>query len=717
MKVPLAGCCVVISQLLPFIAAVYGIRQDRFMDFHMKLRSIYFIKVTGMSLVWIAVAAVFGPLGQAQIPSPRLKPAAPELSNILTGPDARLFHSALTAAKRRQWSIVEDRRLKITDRTARNALYWLQAVEDPNASFSTLTHVVQNLQDWPRLTTITAKAEKNLFNSPVDPQRTIRWFADREPVSGEGRAALARACYESGNPDAGDAWLRKAWRQARLTRDGQKRLFGRYRSRLTADDHYARADHLIWQGPHHYSKADALRPFMTPGQSALVDARTRIARNASGINAAINRIPDELKADPGFLYERAKWRRRKRTGDYALPIYHQIQTPPVSDTGRERLWHEKKIMAYWAIGERKYPDAYKLVINHGLDRGRSFAEAEFLAGWLALTKLGQADRAITHFQALKQGVSYPVSLSRADYWLGRAHEHRQDSSADTFYKEAARFSNTYYGFLAAERLGADYHIISLPHESDPAPLEARFEADERVRVMRLFGEARERLYFSQFAFHLDDEVGSLEELTLLSRLAKSYGYMRPSVRAAKQASRFGSMLTESGYPMPDAIMNLPDEFDKPFVLAIARQESEFENNAVSHARAYGLMQMINATARATARKHRIPYSRSRLTTDIDYSARLGALYLHDLLRRYDGSYILAAVGYNAGPTRVSRWITTYGDPRKGEIDPVDWLESIPFSETRNYVQRVMENMQVYRARMNGNRARNRVYRDITLGAF
>lgn len=169
--------------------------------------------------------------------------------------------------------------------------------------------------------------------------------------------------------------------------------------------------------------------------------------------------------------------------------------------------------------------------------------------------------------------------------------------------------------------------------------------------------------------------------------------------------------------MPNAIMSLPSNFDKAFVLAIARQESEFNHTAVSHARAYGLMQMINATAKATARKHRIPYNRARMTQDINYSAQLGALHLHDLLRDYDGSYIMAAVAYNAGPRRVKQWNARYGDPRKGEIDPIDWLESIPFSETRNYVQRVMENMQVYRARMNGNTAENRVHRDITVGAF
>lgn len=660
----------------------------------------------------------FGPLAVAKdIPYPRLKPAAPKLSNILSESDARIFRASLTAAERRQWSIVAANRQKLSDHTAKNVLFWLEAQKNPYADFSTLTHVVQTLHDWPRMVAIQANAEDKMFDKPIGAQKTIGWFLGKEPISGEGRAALAKAYYDSGNSSAGDEWLRKAWRDAKLTRDGQKKIFSKYKDRLTAEDHYARADHLVWQGYRHFTKAQALMPFMTAGDKALIDSRIRLNRNASGMDAAINRIPESQKADPGFLYERGRWRRRKRTKTYALPVYLEINSAPQNENGKKKLWRERKIMTYWSIEEKKWNDAYKLTLNHGMERGAGFAEAEFLGGWLALTKLGQVDLAITHFERLKNGVSFPVSVARANYWLGRAYERKNDPQSQIYYAEAARFSNTYYGFLAGEKLGTGYQFIALPNETVPESVKLEYESDERVKAMRLFGEVRDQRLYTQFSFHLDDELDSLEKLSLLSQTGKDYGYMRPSVRAAKQASRFGAMLTESGYPMPAAILDLPDKFDKAFVLAIARQESEFENNAVSHARAYGLMQMINSTARATARQHRIPYSRSRLTTDIDYSAKLGALHLHDLLRQYDGSYILAAVGYNAGPHRVKQWIRTYGDPRTNAIDPIDWLESIPFSETRNYVQRVMENIQVYRARMNGNTAENRVYHDLTVGAF
>jgi len=377
----------------------------------------------------------------------------------------------------------------------------------------------------------------------------------------------------------------------------------------------------------------------------------------------------------------------------------------------------RKLMAYWAIEEEKFSDAYRLTRNHGMVKGAGFAEAEFLGGWLALTKLGKPDLAVQHFQTLRNGVTTPVSLARGSYWLGRAHEAQRSGEALIHYQDASRFPNTFYGQLAADKTNPGAASFTLP--SEPLlPLELSSMAqDRRSKAMTLLAEVGEEKHFTTFSFHLDDVAQNLDDLSYIARLGSQYGFMRPSVRAAKQASRFQSMLTESGYPMPRAILNLPEKFDKAFVFAIARQESEFNVAAVSSARAYGMMQMINSTASATARIHKVPYSRSKLTTDINYSANLGALHLHDLLRQFDGSYILAASSYNAGAHRTKQWIKAYGDPRTGEIDPIDWIESVPFSETRNYIQRVLENLQVYRARMNDNAAPNRIMRDITRGAF
>ena len=657
-------------------------------------------------------------LAHAAIPTPRLKPPAPNASQYLSDSDAKIFREGVEAAKSRRWTTLDRAIVNVNDSIAKDTLRWLRASRNTNVRLNDATYVTQNLSDWPSMVSIRAKTEAKLFDNPISAANAINWFQGEPPVSGEGRMVLARAHYAQGNRESGDLWLKSAWRDSKLTRARQQEVFKDYRNRLTQADHAARADHLIWQGSAHYANAEALIPHMDKANGALTNARIRVAANRSGMDAAIAKVPASLKNDPGLLYERARWRRRKKTKDYALPVYLGMTQPAVNEEGKEKVWNEKRIMIRWAIEEKKYFEAYQLSLNHGLTRGGEFAEAEFLAGWLALTYLGQSQKAAEHFETLKNGVSTPVSLARASYWQARAAERLGNGNAPAYYSEASSYPNTYYGQLAADKVSTGgYSQVSLPIEGEGTALHAAFEADRRVRAMHLLGEVREERYFSTFAFHLDDVIEDQQGLSLLSQLSKDYGYMRPSLRAAKQASRFQSMLTESGYPIVQEIESLPSQFDKEFVYAIARQESEFAGNAISSAKAYGMMQMINSTAKATARKHRIPYSISRMTADKDYSAKLGAHHLHDLLEQFDGSYILAATSYNAGPHRSNQWIKAYGDPRTGEVDPIDWVESIPFSETRNYVQRVLENMNVYRARRNGNSHQNLIYQDLTRGAF
>jgi len=652
----------------------------------------------------------------ASVPVPRVKPAPPALSAYISEKDAQLLRLGLSEAKRGRWNNVSAARLKIDDPVAKDILRWVRATRDRRAPMSELEYVHESLSNWPRLTAVRAESERRIFDERWSSARVINWFSTSEPVSGEGRAALARAHFAQGNETEGDKWLKLAWRESKLSRDRQKTIFGQYKSRLAKDDHAARADHLIWLGTSHYGKARALLPHMSKNDAALKNARMKLHQNASGMDAAIRAIPKSMQDDPGLLYERARWRRRKKTKSYALPVYLSARMAPESEVGRQAMWRGKKIMAYWAIKERKFKEAYQLALHHGLERGTGFAEAEFLAGWLALTEMREPDRALKHFTRLRDGVGSPISLARAHYWIGRSHEAKRDGQQDSHYRLAAQYPNTYYGMLAGLEVDGGTAKIILPPEFIGEDAKVKFSSDNRVRALHLLGEAGEERYFSQMAFHLDDEVENPQALSLLSKLSADYGFMRPSLRAAKQAGRFQSMLTESGYPTVAAIDALdPTTFEHPLIYAIARQESEFATNAVSSASAYGMMQMINSTAKATARKHRIPYSRSRLATDGDYAAKMGALHLNDLLDRWDGSYILAAASYNAGPHRAKQWIKDYGDPRTGEVDAIDWVEKVPFSETRNYIMRVLENMNVYRARLNDNVHPNQLEQDLRSG--
>jgi len=666
--------------------------------------------------VGMAASALLVMPALAEVPTPRIKPPnAMATQRLLSPADFRVFKSGLAAGNAGRWAQQDRYQNQLTDILAKNILAWQRASRDPNAPYATLDHVVQNLSDWPREVTVRAKAEDELLAKRMPSDRVISWFGEDEPVSGEGRIALARAYFIRGDEANGLKYLRLGWRESKLTRDVQRTVFKEFQSKLTPADHAARADHLIWQGRRHFDKVQGLLPLMDKGERALIEARMALIGRKPNVTAKINAVPAALRDRPELHFERARWRRKKLSRatakDKALEAMLEITAPVASEAARDDVWREKRLLAYWLIGEKRYAEAYRMTQHHGLTKGSAFAEAQFLGGWLSLRYLGEAARAEQHFQELYNGVSLPVSKARGAYWMGRALE-VQGKDSTPYYQAAAAYPNTYYGQLATHKLGGT-NQLTLP--VDPGAPES---TDIRMRAMQMLAEANEERLMQAFSYHMDDEVQTLAELAKISQMGAQFDHMRMSVRAAKQAGRFGTLLTEVGYPMPVSITSLDaGKYDVPFTLAIARQESEFQANSVSSAKAYGMMQMIDATAKATARKHGLRYDRSRMLGDEYYAARMGSLHLNDLLQRYDGSYIMSAAAYNAGPTRVSQWVKRFGDPRTGAIDPIDWIESIPFSETRNYVQRVMENMQVYHARMNGNRARNQIVSAISVGAY
>jgi soluble lytic murein transglycosylase len=648
----------------------------------------------------------------ANIPLPNLKALPKNTSFIIDDSQSTYLRKGLRASNKGHWSDLNNSIKNLDNDTSRDLLYWARAIKSPNISFKEINYVVEKLHNWPRAIAIQAKAESILFDDPISHKEVLTWFESKVPVSGEGRAVLARAYYKIGDTTNGDYWLRKAWNESKLTGYRQRELYLEFKDKLTENDHYLRADHLLWQGKLHYKKINQLLNYIDEDKRSLIRARMKIATNRSGIDEAINAIPEDLVNDASLNYERSKWRRIKKSKNYALPVIKEIDMPVENPRGRQLMWLEKRIYVRWLIEEKRYQEAYNLSINHGISSGARFAEAEFTAGWLALTKLKNPLAAKKHFKTLNDGVSTSVSSSRALYWLGRTSEELKDEDASKFFMESSNFTNTFYGQLSLSKINRAGVKLILPPEKDTKNLEKSFSEDSRIKAMNLLGELGEEELYTSFSFHMDDQYNDERLLTLLSQLSVKYDYMRPSIRAAKQASRFKKMLTVSGYPLINEIEMLPKKFDIPFVYAIARQESEFEYNVVSTAKAYGMMQMIDSTARETAKKHNINYSKSKLIADRDYSAKLGALHLNDLLERFDGSYILAASAYNAGAHRASQWIQKYGDPRLNEVDTIDWIESIPFSETRNYVQRVMENLQIYRARRNNNQFINEIKKDI-----
>ncbi|MBU3921631.1 MAG: lytic transglycosylase domain-containing protein, partial [Alphaproteobacteria bacterium] len=502
------------------------------------------------------------------------------------------------------------------------------------------------------------------------------------------------------------------WRSNTLEPDVQRIVLARYGQSLSQDDHRARVDFLLWTGQ--ASAAEALKPQLTAEYRKLTDARIALAKRAKTVDSLVKAVPDHLQSHPGLLYERAKWRRVKKV-EGVSDLLRQIDGKDVPAAGRSRLWDERAIAVREELKLRNYSRAYQLTAPHGMSAGADFAEAEWLAGWIALRLNGDATRSVGHFETMTAGVSSPVSLARGYYWTGRARDALgQSDPALAAYAAAATHKYTYYGQLASERLGDKTVSLGAPALPSTEDI-ARFNARPIVQAMRVLGEAGEMTSFKEFAFYLDDELDAPVEYEMLSVLVNEYATPDVGVRTGKAGLQRGVVAPGAAYPVLNPAVSRKPDTERAFVLAITRQESEFNPKAVSQVGARGLMQIMPATAKGEARLRGLPYQQSWLTEDPGYNFTLGGLHLDTLIKQFGGSYIMTAAAYNAGPSRPGQWVRDYGDPRTGQIDPIDWVEFIPFSETRNYVQRVMENIQVYRHRLSGQPEEIRLTEDLKRG--
>ena len=636
---------------------------------------------------------------QAQAPTPRMRPEPQNYSSYLSDADFTLFRQGLDAADDEDWPLVADIRLRLSDTAARSVLLWRNVLSNPHVSFLELNLALGELDNWPRDSFIRTEAEAKITDSGLSAPFIINWFDANPPTSGRGRIALAEALLADGRIEEGEALLRETWRTGYLSLTSQSDIYRNHGSILTADDHQARIDYLIWSNQ--TSAARRVLPLMQGTDHDLADARLRLAGRQSGVERAVERIPVSLQSDPGLTYERARWRRRSGMSDTLLPLLLQLPDTHANSNALGLMWTERKLMILTLIRDRDFVTAYQLARANGMNSGGDFADAEFLAGWLALVHLNEPGQAMAHFTTLRDNVTTPVSLSRASYWMARAADAAGNPElAATYYAEAGVHSTAYYGQLALAQLSGGQSGFSL--EAEPVPDEAAriaFEARPVIRAMRLLAEQGEEYYFRLFMYRLDDQIADPVQGVLLANLANEYLQMRQAVRAAKQARLNGIILPQSAYPtisLPQTSGGRPED---ALVHSVIRQETEFAQDAVSGAGARGMMQLMPATAQATARSMGAPYRFNWLTDDRDYNLSLGMHHLEEVVDQFDGSYVLALAAYNAGAHRANRWIENYGDPRDPNVDPIDWVESIPYSETRNYVQRVLENVQVYRTRL------------------
>ncbi len=644
----------------------------------------------------------------ANLPSPAILPtvkpapadeprAAVSNSHPISASDRLLFLEAMEQADRRRWRQAQDIAAKAESTVPRKIIDWIY-MRQPGAhvDFQTRADFISANPDWPLINELRIRAEQ-VIDDDVPATALNAWFAKYPPLTDAGKLAYALALRDGGNTQRAADIARQAWVDGISGRDEEQTLLREFGEHLNEDDHWERIDRLLYI--EYTSTADRSLRYVSKDRQLLARARIALVTSRGGVDASIARVPEHLQNDAGLLYDRVRWRRQRGRYDDAREL---IPDYPPEGPRPDLWWRERHILARDALSEGKIEEAYEIARHHGASDALSVSEAEWLAGWIALRYMNDGEKALPHFEKVYDSVQTPISLSRGAYWTGRAAESLgRPDIAEEWYLRAGAYPTTYYGQLAISRL-KDSVVPQLPQDPTPtAEDRERFETNDLTHALQLLLLTDEKVTQRRFAQALAASTGfgGVQHLTaeLASRLA------RPDIGVwvARQSAADKITLVQYGYPIP--FYNYPDRPERALILGISRQESNFDPTARSGAGARGVMQLMPATARAVARAARIRYSRDELTDDPALNIQLGSAYLSALVDAFDGSYILAAAGYNAGPNRARRWIREFGDPRDEDVDAIDWVEKIPFSETRNYVQRVMENLTVYRSIIAGTR--------------
>jgi soluble lytic murein transglycosylase len=635
-------------------------------------------------------------------------------SSGLSGADLQALAGAIGFARRGEVSAAQAEAMQMADPVARKVVLWATIDSDGEAlPFYQLDQARRDLSGWPRLARRQLVTEKALGAANLAPQQLLAWFAGGAPTTPQGAMALAQAEIAVGRGQDAAALIKRWWRDQVFDEDLQRAMLERFGGFLTIDDHAKRADTLLYgaQGPALHD----LLSYLPADQMA--EARTRMALRDNDREAMdlVAQLPPAQASDPGVVMEEARYLHARDLDSEALALVPKLPMTMPSNDVAEKNWPLRKQLINAALKGGDYQAAYTLAAGSGLTEGVDYTEAEFYAGWLALSKLHEPQVADGHFANIQTASSTPISQARALYWRGRAAEAENDEvQAATFYAEGGRYQTTFYGQLAAAKAGVSQLVIG----HDPVPTAAdrsRFESMEVVRAARMLAALDDRDLFKSFVLAAADDFTQPCDDALLVDLALGYGDQDLAMRVVRVAAQHDIILPERGYPVR-SIASVAGGAEPAMVFSITRQESNFYARARSEVGARGMMQLMPATASTIARRLGQPYY-PELLDDPDYNMRLGAYDLADMIDMFGGSYIMAAAAYNAGPARPPEWASYCGDPRTASVDPVDFIECIPFSQTRNYVMRVMESAEVYRARLNGGTGPNRLATDLKRGGY
>lgn len=554
----------------------------------------------------------------------------------------------------------------------------------------------RQLTGWPGLKSFRANSEKALFRENPAPSAVLSAFGDTAPETTEGTMLLARAHLASGETTRAASLIRTLWRTDALDEAAEDRIMKEFSALLRPTDHRARMDYLMYR-----DRASQAKRFASLGEAqSLYRAWAGLNSRAKNVDALIAAIDKSWSKDPALLYIRIENLRRQLRYEEAAKLLEQMPRERDKLVSGRAWWNEQRIIARGLADLGQYREAYRIVSRHVATEATDIADAEFHAGWYALRALNDPQTAGRHLARILEVSNRPLSASRAWYWLGRASEASKDGKAREHFARAAQHSSTFYGQLAAARI--DRPGIQIPYPKPSADERARFTQRESVQAIARYEAAGHGWRAQSLYRALADQLDSPGELALLSaRAENSSGGHQLSLQIGKTAYARGIDVPALAFPVGviPASANIAGS-GKALAYAIARQESAFNPAAISPADARGLLQLLPSTARGVAARHGIAYQPEKLTRDPGFNATLGAHYLGEQIDAFGGSYIMTFIAYNAGPRKVPEWIERYGDPRGKSIDEVvDWIERIPFPETRNYVMRVMENYQVYKSRL------------------
>ena len=551
--------------------------------------------------------------------------------------------------------------------------------------------------DWPGLPYLKAAGEVAVARS-TDPDRVLQYFGGEAPAKAAGVLALTAALEAKGRHAEAVEVATIGWTKLKFTADEQAHLLDTYGPDLRVA-HELRLDRILWDG----NRADEgarMLPLVSKDWAALGKARLALRADKDGVSALVNAVPKALKDDPGLAFERFLFRmRHDNYADAAALIVDRSAS--AQGLGDPMAWAAKRAdLARILMRKGEPKSAYRVAATHHLTDLGDMGDLEFLSGFIALRKLNDPARALQHFERLA-GATTPISQARAQYWLGRALEASGDkTTARSAYGKAANYQTSYNGMLAAEKLGLtlDESLLSNAPPAGSWKGAAFAKSSALEAAVRMAAAGNEQLS-ARFMLHLGESVSDAE-LGTLAGLALDLGQYRSAVLIAKAATERGLVFPSAYFPVPDMIPeSLP--VSRALALSIARRESEFDPEARSPAGALGLMQMLPATAAEVAKDQGIKFSKAKLASDPAYNATLGAAYLKELVDQFGPSVALVASGYNAGPGRPRGWVDAFGDPRLASTDVVDWVEMIPFTETRTYVMRVVEGVVIYRAKLRG----------------